>query len=330
MNLREYIEKLEEQNLSVYAAKSYQTAGREHSEEKCTIRTEFQRDRDRITHSKSFRRLMHKTQVFISPEGDHYRTRLTHTLEVTQIARTIARALKLNEDLTEAISLGHDLGHTPFGHIGEEILSSILERTIGETFEHNEQSVRVVNRLEKNGEGLNLTYEVVDGILNHRSKCHPKTMEAKVVQLSDKIAYINHDIDDAIRANVLSKHDLPERCIKILGDTSSKRINFLINDTIFSSMDKNEIIMSSEVMSAHIILREFMFKTVYSSQLQQTERNKIKNMLNFLFDYYMSDLNELPYDYQCMLRNCERPERVVVDYIAGMTDRFAINQFKIK
>ncbi len=323
LNLREYTERSELESLNPYASKSMYTLGRENFEEKCKIRTDFQRDRDKITHSKSFRRLMHKTQVFISPEGDHYRTRLTHTIEVTQISRTIARALRLNEDLTEAIALGHDLGHTPFGHTGEDALNSILDGG----FRHNEQSVRVVQSLEKNGKGLNLTKEVLDGIQNHRGNGNPKTLEGKIVQLSDKIAYINHDIDDAIRARVLKQEDLPRESIEILGETSSKRIDFLIKNTIYSSMDKNDIIMEPHVFAALRGLRAYLFKTVYLSQLQQEERIKIKNILKTLFNYYCENTDKLPADFVTMIRSGEICERVVTDYIAGMTDRYAMKQF---
>ena len=238
LNIREFREDLEINTLSPFATKSKYSAGRKKDENPCEIRTCFQRDRDRIVHSKSFRRLMHKTQVFISPEGDHYRTRLTHTMEVAQIARTIARALNLSEDLTEAIALGHDLGHTPFGHLGESDLNNI----VCGGFRHNEQSVRVVEFIEKNGKGLNLTEEVIDGILNHRGKGNPKTLEGKIVQISDKIAYVNHDIDDAIRSGILKENDLPKEYTKILGDSSHNRIDFLIKNIIKNSYEKDNII----------------------------------------------------------------------------------------
>ena len=257
MVLREKQEKTEDLILGPFAAKSSETKGRQREEEKCDIRTDFQRDRDRIIHCKAFRRMKHKTQVFISPEGDHYRTRLTHTLEVSQIARTIARALSLNEDLTEAIALGHDLGHTPFGHAGEETLNELHR----EGFEHNRQSLRVVDMIEKNGMGLNLTWEVRDGILNHRTSCKPSTMEGLVVRLSDKIAYTNHDIDDAVRAGVIK--DIPEKYKKVLGDTSSSRINAMIRDTIANSEGIRDIKMSESMKETLGGLREFMFKTVF-------------------------------------------------------------------
>jgi dGTPase len=323
LNLRERTEQNEAASLSPYATKSAETLGRDFPETACDVRTEFQRDRDRITHSKSFRRLMHKTQVFISPEGDHYRTRLTHTLEVTQISRSISRALSLNEDLTEAIALGHDLGHTPFGHTGEDTLDSILSGG----FRHNEQSARVVGVLENGGKGLNLTREVVDGILNHRSKCSPSTLEGKVVRLSDKIAYINHDIDDAIRAGVLDPAALPADSVRLLGGSSSRRVDFLIRSVISASMDKNDVTMAPDAFAALAALRDFMFATVYASQLQTVERAKIKNIIVALFDYYMEKTDCLPEDFQRMIGPDCPPERAVADYIAGMTDRFAMRKF---
>ena len=323
MNLREYTEELEIKNLSKYAAKSRFSAGRDREEKKCDIRTDYQRDRDRITHCKSFRRLMHKTQVFISPEGDHYRTRLTHTLEVNQIARTIARALRLNEDLTEAIALGHDLGHTPFGHTGEEALNSILI----DGFRHNEQSVRVVSRLEKNGAGLNLTEEVLDGILNHRGHHTPSTLEGKIVQISDKIAYINHDIEDACRAQILAPGDLPKECTSVLGDSTSSRIGLLIRNVIKNSAGVDDVKLEPKVYNALMKLRKFMFDQVYSGQLQQAERVKIQHMLEDLYRHYKSEPDVLPEMYRKMIASGETQNRVICDYIAGMTDRFAMKQF---
>ena len=324
MNLRERVEQWEAERLSPFATRSAETKGRKAPAEKCDIRTEFQRDRDKITHSKSFRRLMHKTQVFLAPEGDHYRTRLTHTLEVTQIARTIARALQLNEDLTEAIALGHDLGHTPFGHPGEDALNSILQGG----FRHNEQSVRVVEKLERGGEGLNLTAEVIDGILNHRSECQPSTLEGKVVRLSDKIGYINHDIDDAIRSGLLEEGDLPREAVALLGDTSSKRIDFLIRNVIKCSSGVNEIRMDEDVNAALYALRKYMFGSVYQSQLQMRERKKIKQMFEGIYESYYNDTAKLPADYIKMMEDGETKERVVCDYIACMTDRFALKRFE--
>ncbi len=324
MNLREITEQIEREVLSEYAVLSAETKGRRRSEPKCEIRTEFQRDRDRITHSKAFRRLMHKTQVFITPEGDHYRNRLTHTLEVAQISRTIARALKLNEDLTEAIALGHDLGHTPFGHTGEEALDAISP----EGFRHNEQSVRIVTNLEKGGKGLNLTEEVIDGILNHRSEGTPKTLEGRVVQISDKIGYINHDIDDAIRAGILSQNDLPKKSLDILGYKTSQRINFLVTNVITNSMDKSEVSLEPHVQFGMENLRQYMFETVYRSQLQKTEKNKIIYMLSELHQYFYQHKEEMPKEFCDMIDEGQNPERVVCDYIACMTDRFALRTFE--
>lgn len=322
MDIRQETELLEKKTLSKYASLSVNSVGRAFEEEPCSLRTCYQRDRDRIIHSKAFRRLMHKTQAFISPEGDHYRTRLTHTLEVSQIARTISRCLRLNEDLTEAIALGHDLGHTPFGHLGEDDLN----RVVPGGFHHNEQSVRVVEKIEKNGKGLNLSREVLDGILNHRGAGTPSTLEGKVVQISDKIAYINHDIDDAIRAGVLTNEMLPKECIDILGDTHKKRIDFLIKDIVRNSLNKNDIIMTTEVRKAMYDLRAFMFKNVYNAGVLSEERNKFGGLLNVLYSYYLDNFDELPYEFKKLYlehMETEREERVIADYIAGMTDRFA-------
>jgi len=327
MNLRENQEQQELDNLSPYAAKSAQSQGRQHPAEKCTIRTEFQKDRDRITHCKAFRRLMHKTQVFISPEGDHYRTRLTHTLEVAQIARTISRALALNEDLTEAIALGHDLGHTPFGHTGEEALDMLLPGG----FQHNKQSVRVVDLLEEGGKGLNLTFEVRDGILNHRTTGKPGTLEGRVVQLSDKIAYINHDVDDALRAKVLRPEELPHIVTEMLGQTSSQRIDFLVHNLVDYSTNSNKVSLSPDVAQALQTLRAFLFKNVYANQLHQSERKKIQTMLRLLFEYYLSHQKKLPEDMQARINDESGVftiEQVVTDYIACMTDRFAMKRFE--
>lgn len=322
MCIREQREELENNILSPYATKSANSLGRYVDEEQCDIRTCFQRDRDRIIHSKSFRRLMHKTQAFISPEGDHYRTRLTHTLEVSQIARTIARALRLNEDLTEAIALGHDLGHTPFGHLGEYDLA----RVVPGGFHHNEQSVRVVKKIEKSGEGLNLSKEVLDGILNHRGSGSPSTLEGKVVQISDKIAYINHDIDDAIRSGILTNDMLPQDCIDVLGETHKKRIDCLIRDIIKNSTDKNDIIMTKEVRTSMYNLRGFMFENVYRSEQLNKESTKYGRFLSILYSYYIDNFDELPQEFKNIYNDSsdsENEERVVADYIAGMTDRFA-------
>uniref|UniRef100_A0A7C5V538 Deoxyguanosinetriphosphate triphosphohydrolase-like protein n=1 Tax=Caldicellulosiruptor owensensis TaxID=55205 RepID=A0A7C5V538_9FIRM len=321
LKVREYQESLEEKILSPYATLSKNTKGRQRPEQKCDVRTDFQRDRDRIIHSKSFRRLKHKTQVFISPEGDHYRTRLTHALEVAQIARTIARALRLNEDLTEAIALGHDLGHTPFGHAGEDILNKIT--TTG--FSHNVQSLRVVDFLEGE-DGLNLTFEVRDGILNHVWGRTPATLEGRVVQFADRIAYINHDIDDAMRAGILKEDDLPRDCLKILGFSKRERINTLIRDIIKNSMDKPEISMSEDVFYAMQTLRSFMFENVYIGSEAKKDESKAKYIIQALYEYFMSNCDVLPGDVK---KNIDRfgKEQAIVDYIAGMTDRYAMRKF---
>jgi len=319
MNLREITENHELEKLAEQATKSRHTKGRVYDADKCEIRTEFQKDRDRITHSKAFRRLMHKTQVFISPEGDHYRTRLTHTLEVAQIARTVARALKLNEDLTEAIALGHDLGHTPFGHTGEDA----LDRLLPGGFRHNEQSARVIEVLENDGLGLNLTWEVIDGIKNHRTAYSPSTPEGKVVRISDKIAYMNHDVDDAIRAKLISPNDLPNYVRDILGATPSKRIHFLVNNLIEHSLYIKDISLSPEVADTMSNLREFLFDNVYINQLHAKERQKIEMMIRLLFEHYIANPDKIPKE---MLS--ENIVQSAADYIACMTDRFAQKCFK--
>ncbi|MCI9138050.1 MAG: deoxyguanosinetriphosphate triphosphohydrolase [Lachnospiraceae bacterium] len=324
MLIRENMELLERTYLSPFAALSQNSRGRDREEAQCDIRPVFQRDRDRILHCKSFRRLKHKTQVFLTPRGDHYRTRLTHTLEVSQNARTIAKALRLNEDLVEAIALGHDLGHTPFGHAGEHILNDICRNG----FHHNEQSVRIVEILEKNGEGLNLTWEVRDGMLNHQTRLMPSTMEGKIVRLSDKIAYINHDIDDAIRGRVLSEEDIPREYREILGDTTRKRLDTLIHNIITNSLGKNDICMSEDVEQAMKGLRKFMFENVYRNPLAKGEEERAKELLNRLFAYYIKHIDVLPQQYQRMMERGEERERVVCDYIAGMTDRYAIAKFE--
>ena len=288
----------------------------------CEIRTCYERDRDRILHSKSFRRLKHKTQVFIAPEGDHYRTRLTHTLEVSQIARTIAVALELNEPLTEAIALGHDLGHTPFGHTGEDVLNEICPFP----FEHNLQSLRVVRELE-NGTGLNLTFEVQDGIVNHCSGYEPSTLEGKAVFASDKIAYINHDIDDAVRSGILSYADLPKDCIDVLGNSHSKRINTMIKDVITQSKGKNDIVKSKEIEEATLKLRAFLFDHIYIGSKAKHEEEKVRVILIQLYEFFTEHPNKMPKEY------IERAEkdglaRSVCDYIAGMTDRYAVRIFE--
>lgn len=323
MSIREDIERMERENLSPYATLSEASRGRDLPEEQCDIRPVFQRDRDRILHCKAFRRLKNKTQVFLTPKGDHYRTRLSHTLEVSQNARTIAKALRLNEDLVEAIALGHDLGHTPFGHAGEFVLNELCE----EGFRHNEQSVRVVETLEKDGRGLNLTWEVRDGILNHQTRLMPHTLEGKIVRFSDKIAYINHDIDDAIRAQVLTEDDIPMELKRTLGFSTRQRLNTLIHNIIMNSMDKDDIIMSPEVHEAMIELRKFMFLNVYINPIAKGEEAKAKAMIEQLFHYYMDYIELLPDKYLRMLEAGAKEERIVSDYIAGMTDQYAISKF---
>lgn len=324
MNLRERVEAYEQEHLSQYACLSTKSRGRKIEESLCDVRTVFQRDRDRITHSKAFRRLMHKTQVFLSPEGDHYRTRLTHTLEVSQISRTIARALSLNEDLTEAIALGHDLGHTPFGHCGEVALNDIHQGG----FRHNVQSLRVVDIIEnRNGRtGLNLTDEVRDGILNHSGPHVPYTMEGQIVRLSDRIAYINHDIDDAIRAGVMSFDSIPKPYIEAFGETSSKRINTMIMNVIENSQDKNEIQMSPEVNELMLRLRGFMFDNVYLNDLAKGEEKKAKLIIKTLYQYLIDHPEYLKDEYD----RCSSGDEYnvcVKDYIAGMSDRYIINKY---
>lgn len=324
MNIREQQEDLEAMILSPHASLSRNSKGREVEEEFCDIRTSFQRDRDRIIHSKAFRRLKHKTQVFIAPEGDHYRTRLTHTLEVAQIGRTIARALRLNEDLTEAIALGHDLGHTPFGHAGEYALNEIC--SFG--FQHFEQSIRVVDKLENKGLGLNLSYEVRDGILNHPSKGRPNTLEGQIVRLSDKIAYINHDIDDAIRGKILRTEDLPKVYTKVIGMNSRDRINNLIHDIVGKSIHQDRILMSLDMEEAMKELRQFMFEHVYIGSKAKNHEEKAKNMLKQLYKQLMDHPELLPNECtETVYREGESLERAVCDYVAGMTDRYAINKF---
>ncbi|MGI6526201.1 MAG: deoxyguanosinetriphosphate triphosphohydrolase [Caldicoprobacterales bacterium] len=319
--IRKELERLEETTLSPLAAKSSKSKGRVYPSEPCEIRTEFQRDRDKILHCKSFRRLKHKTQVFISPEGDHYRTRLTHTLEVSQIARTIARALRLNEDLTEAMALGHDLGHTPFGHTGERLLNKVLSNG----FKHNVHSLRVVEVLE-GGRGLNLTWEVRDGILNHTKSGKPATLEGQILSLSDRIAYINHDIDDAIRARIISDQDLPKDCIEVLGSSHSARINTMVKDIILSSQGKDRIAMSPEVGQATERLRDFMFQRVYIDSFAKTEEVKAMYVLEELFQYFMKYPDKLPNEYGRQIPMYGK-EQAVCDYIAGMTDRYAARLF---
>ncbi len=322
MEIRQHTEAMEENNLSPFAARSNRSVGRRSPEEPCRIRTAFQRDRDRIIHSKAFRRLKHKTQVFISPEGDHYRTRLTHTLEVSQIARTVARALCLNEDLTEAIALAHDLGHTPFGHAGESALNDIM---VG-GFKHNRQSLRVVEELE-GGTGLNLTWEVCDGILNHTGPVRPSTLEGQVVKIADRVAYINHDIDDAIRGGIIQSQDLPVFCLDILGKEHRTRINTMVMDLIITNWNKPIINMSSKVLQATDKLRQFLFKHVYIDAEAKEEEDKARHVLQHLFGHWVKYPQDLPAEHRARSQ-IVGVERAVCDYIAGMTDRYAIAQFK--
>ncbi len=312
----------EERTLSPYAFRTADTAGRETPLEPCALRTEFQRDRDRIIHSQSFRRLMYKTQVFLAPAGDHYRTRLTHTLEVCQIARTIARALRLNEDLTEAIALGHDLGHTPFGHAGE----TVMQQCYSPDFSHNMQGVRVVEKLENGGKGLNLTAEVVDGIACHSGKTMPKTLEGAIIRYADRIAYINHDIDDALRAGILQKEELPTPLCDVLGHTHSQRINTMVGSVVSASMDKPEIVMESDVWEATDRLRDFLFERVYRDNVAKNEEVKAKDMLAQLYVYFEEHPEKLPIDYLETISK-ESVGRAVCDYISGMTDRYALGLY---
>ncbi len=321
MNIRCMLEEREINNLSPYAAKSANSKGRKNEEDKCELRTEFQRDRDRIIHSKAFRRLKHKTQVFLSPEGDHYRTRLTHTLEVSQIARTIARSINLNEDLTEAISLGHDLGHTPFGHMGEKVLNNICPHG----FKHNEHSLRVVDVLERSG-GLNLTYEVRDGILCHTGVKKPDTLEGQIVAISDKIAYINHDIDDAVRGGVLTDEDIPKEFSDAVGKTNSQRINAMIRAVVNASYNQPEIHMESKIYEVMMGLRRFMFERVYISSEPKIEEKKAKFILEGLYESYSKDPS-LIHGYKEKLKDCEDIDALVRDYIAGMSDRYSVAKF---
>lgn len=305
--------------LSPYACKDCDTKGRLRPLPPCPMRTEFQRDRDRIIHSKAFRRLKHKTQVFLSPEGDHYRTRLTHTLEVSQIARTIARCLRLNEDLTEAIALGHDLGHTPYGHAGERALGKYTH------FTHNEQSLRMVDRIENDGEGMNLTFEVRDGILNHTASGKVVTLEGDVVSFADRIAYINHDIDDAIRAGVISSESIPKRFVDMFGDTHSKRISSMISDIISASFGKNMIAQSPEFSEGTAELRKYMFENVYTSPLAKSEEVKAIRMIEYLYEYFFANENEMPAQF---VYDSEPLERRVCDYISTMSDQYAVRIFE--
>ena len=322
-SFRKMIELREQETLSPYAALSVNTKGREHPISPCPIRTDFIRDRDRILHCKSFRRLKHKTQVFLSPVGDHYRTRLTHTLEVSQIARTISRGLRLNEDLTEAIAMGHDLGHTPFGHSGEKVLNDLVPGG----FEHNVQSLRVVEKLENGGRGLNLTYEVRDGILNHPSSGSPATLEGCVVSIADRIAYINHDIDDAERAGILSEDMLPSSARRMIGASHGERINNLIINVLNESIDRPYIRMGEEMWREFNRLRDFLFENLYYNKVAKAEEEKAGGVIRALFDYYLRKPEEMPTEF---FGNIEADglERVVADHIACMTDRYAIDDYK--
>lgn len=320
MTIREMIEEREELILSPYAALSKNSKGRDTEEPECDIRPVYQRDRDRIVHCKAFRRLKDKTQVYLIPEGDHYRTRLTHTLEVSQIARTISKALRLNEDLTEAIALGHDLGHTPFGHAGERALNGVCHYR----FKHNEQSVRTVEKLEKDGRGLNLTWEVRDGILNHQTSRMPHTLEGKVVRLSDKIAYIHHDMDDAVRGGVLTESDVPQEIRKVLGATPGDRLDTFMHDIITNSTDKDDIIMSDDVARAMADIRRFMFERVYTNPDIKAEEGKAEALVCTLYDYYLHHPEKLPEENRRMVDEGEALEIAVCDFVGAMTDRFAI------
>ncbi|MBQ7624952.1 MAG: deoxyguanosinetriphosphate triphosphohydrolase [Clostridia bacterium] len=321
MTVREELEEKEKRELSEKATLSVNSKGRAFPEEPCTLRTCFMRDRDRIIHCKAFRRLKHKTQVFLSPEGDHYRTRLTHTLEVAQIGRTVARALSLNEDLTEAAALGHDLGHTPFGHAGERALAEMSGH-----FLHNEQSLRVVDKLEKDGRGLNLTFEVRDGILKHTGK-DAETPEGRIVYYADHIAYMNHDIDDAVRAGVLKVSDIPENVRRVLGNTHSERINALVSDAVKYGRETGNIGFSPEVGAAADELHAFLFNAVYKNPVAKSEEIKGVDILKFLYTYYVKDLDRLPPDFRAQL-DLFGAETVVCDYISGMTDRYAVKVFE--
>ena len=324
MSVREELERQEHRKLNPLAAFSDKSKGRPFGDKvrEEDVRTCYQRDIDRIVHSKSFRRLMHKTQVFLRPEGDHYRTRMTHTLEVARIASTITRALGLNEDLAEAIAMGHDLGHTPFGHAGEVALSKCL----GRPFRHNEQSLRVVDVLENDGQGLNLTYEVRNGILCHTGDPWPETLEGMIVRRSDQIAYVNHDIDDAIRAGILTNEDIPDAVSDILGHNHSQRINTLVTDAIFTSREAGTVMLSPEVDNALKTLRAFMFERVYRNPVAKAEESKAKDMLQRMFEYYINHPEALPEDFHPQL-SFEGLERTVCDYIAGMTDNYAVDKF---
>jgi dGTPase len=334
LTIREELEEIEKKVLSPFAALSSESKGRMRPEEPCPIRTAFQRDRDRIIHSKSFRRMKHKTQVFLSPTGDHYRTRLTHVIEVSQIARTISKALRLNEDLTEAIGLGHDLGHTPFGHAGEDALNEIFPGG----FKHVIHSLRVVDVLERDGQGLNLTYEVRDGISKHSKgmgpvdnpKYRPETMEGQVVRVSDLVAYANHDVDDAIRAGLITIDDLPQECLRVLGRTNSERINRMVSDIIFETkkLGEKRVVISKEVEEAMVELRNYLFNTVYMNEGVRNNFLKAKKMMKELYEYFCGNPEDFWKINKRSPREGETVERAVCDFIAGMTDSYAISTYE--
>jgi len=324
MSIRERLEAWEKEYLSPRAAFNVDSRGRQRWEEPCDIRPAFQRDRDRILHSKSFRRLKDKTQVFLAPQGDHYRTRLTHTLEVSQIARTIAKALRLNEELVEAIALGHDLGHTPFGHAGERALNEVCPYG----FCHSDQSLRTVDLLERDGRGLNLTYEVRDGILNHQTNGNPGTLEGKVVRISDKIAYIHHDMDDAIRAGILKESDIPREITDVIGDTLGKRLDQFVHDLITASARQKDICMSEPVAGAMQKLRMFLYENLYINPVAKGEEKKAEGLVKTLYGYYGKHMELLPQEYLQLMEQGEPREKVLCDYIGAMTDRFAIARYE--
>ena len=330
-DIKKFWEAKEEEALSSFATLSTRSRGREREEPECELRNCFQRDRDRIIHSKSFRRLKHKSQVFLSPEGDHYRTRLTHTLEVAQIARTVARALRLQEDLVEAISLGHDLGHTPFGHAGEDALNEVLQP---QGFRHNEQSLRVVDFLEKDGKGLNLTWEVREGIVKHSKTLAqelvfspeelPSTLEGQVVRWADVVAYVNHDIDDALRGKIITEDELPARALQVLGNTHRERIDRMVKDLVLNSFDQPVVEMSEEVREATEILRRFLFDRVYLSEEQRAERDKAQRLVKELYCFFVQNPDILEKEYKLYQKGVSALEQSVCDFISGMTDRYAL------
>jgi len=324
-NPREVRETLEEQMLSPQASFSARSKGRQRFEKECEIRTCYQRDIDKIIHCKAFRRLKHKTQVFLRPEGDHYRTRLTHTLEVARISRTIARALRLNEDLAEAIAFAHDIGHTPFGHAGERVLDEILIDEGG--FKHNEQSLRIADHIEQGGIGLNLTYETRDGIINHTGDKKPETLEGQIVRLSDRIAYVNHDLDDSLRAGILRETDVPDEIINALGSTNGKRLNTLILDVINESESSGEISLSPSMGFVFETFREFMYKNVYLNMKAKSEERKVHGIVNEIYNYYYKTPDELPGEYRIVSAQ-DGLKRAVSDYISGMTDKYAVHIYE--